>query len=253
MATAKFLGFQQLSAESYQELVDGGKLGNYLYLVRDKEKQVYDIYLNEKHYAHYVSGYPIEDIEKILEGFSTDYTVQSALTELRQYIGEISGDTAVTADTVVEYVQKKIEALPKMWYFKGTAKEISEDNKTVTLDDGTTIEAADENAGWVYQIDGKEYASNGEIWVELGDTSDYYTKEEIDEKETALKEADTKIQQKLDAHITEEDMVHTITGDDVSDGEEETNEAKASRLIDFISENGGTAVVDENTEVNVGF
>lgn len=113
-------------------------------------------------------------------------------------ITEVLDTKADAADVYTKdevYTKEEVDAkVAGVFHFAGEADAISNDGTTVTVN-GEDIVASEENVGDVYQIGEKEYASNGEKWVELGfniDLSDYATKEYVDDAisaETAAREA----------------------------------------------------------------
>lgn len=77
--------------------------------------------------------------------------------------------------------------------YKGTAAGAPTDNGTKILVGDNTITAAPENTGHVYFFGGKEYASDGTKWEELGSATDlsaYYTSAQVD----AAIDADVKVE-----------------------------------------------------------
>ena len=64
-------------------------------------------------------------------------------------------------------IKDEVGKLGGVFSFKGDATSISLDKTTITVD-GVDIVADSTNTNHSYQIEDKEYASNGEIWVELG-------------------------------------------------------------------------------------
>ena len=90
-------------------------------------------------------------------------------------------DTRLTAaEGQINTLNTQVAELGKAFEFKGTAGSISADGKTIYDAEGKAIEGI--SIGDVYQINDKEYAYNGEVWVELGfnvDLSGYATDEEL--------------------------------------------------------------------------
>lgn len=91
--------------------------------------------------------------------------------------------------------------------YKGAADNISDDENSISVGDKTIV-ASDKNIGHVYFCDGKEYASDGTKWEELGSATDlsaYYTAKEVDESIDAdvKVEADraTKVEEALEERI----------------------------------------------------
>lgn len=81
-------------------------------------------------------------------------------------------------------LESDVAALGSAFEFKGTATSISEDLKHI-YNNGEPIENI--NAGDVYQIGDKEYAYNGEVFVELGfnvDLTGYATETYVDQAES---------------------------------------------------------------------
>ena len=101
-------------------------------------------------------------------------------------------DTRLTAaEGQINTLNQQVAELGKAFEFKGTAASISTDGKTIYDADGRAIEAS---IGDVYQIADKEYAYNGELWVELGfnvDLSGYATDEELEAVDTKATNAGT--------------------------------------------------------------
>ncbi len=116
-----------------------------------------------------------EDVEEVADKVEALETIASAITE--ELDSKADKDDVYTKDEI----DSKIVGL---FHFVDAAEAISDDFTTITYN-GESIVASDENVGEVYQIGDKEYASNGEKWVELGfniDLSAYATKEEVAEE-----------------------------------------------------------------------
>ena len=113
--------------------------------------------------------------------------LEQSLSAVTQMLDEKADASDVyTKDEV--YSKEEVDAkVAGVFHFVGTADGISADETTIFYD-GQNIEASDGNTGDVYQIGDKEYASNGEKWVELGfniDLSDFATKEFVESAMTA--------------------------------------------------------------------
>lgn len=102
-------------------------------------------------------------------------------------------DTRLTAaEGQIVTLNQQVAELGKAFEFKGTAGNISDDGKTIYDADGSAITGV--TTGDVYQIGEKEYAYNGEVWVELGfnvDLSGYATDEELEAVDTKATNAGT--------------------------------------------------------------
>lgn len=102
-------------------------------------------------------------------------------------------DTRLTAaEKEIDDLNTAVAELGKAFEFKGTAGSISDDGKTIYDADGAAITGV--SIGDVYQIGEKEYAYNGEVWVELGfnvDLSGYATDEELTAVDTKATNAGT--------------------------------------------------------------
>ena len=102
-------------------------------------------------------------------------------------------DTRLTAaEGQIVTLNQQVAELGKAFEFKGTAGSISDDGKTIYDADGAAITGV--SIGDVYQIGEKEYAYNGEVWVELGfnvDLSGYATDEELEAVDTKATNAGT--------------------------------------------------------------
>ena len=116
-----------------------------------------------------------EDVEEVADKVEALETIASAITE------EL--DTKADKDDV--YTKDEIDSkIVGLFHFVDAAEAISDDFTTITYN-GEPVVASEDNVGEVYQIGDKEYASNGEKWVELGfniDLSAYATKEEVAEE-----------------------------------------------------------------------
>lgn len=116
-----------------------------------------------------------EDVEEVAEKVEALETIASAITE--ELDSKADKDDVYTKDEI----DSKIVGL---FHFVDSAEAISDDFTTITYN-GEPVVASEDNVGEVYQIGDKEYASNGEKWVELGfniDLSAYATKEEVAEE-----------------------------------------------------------------------
>lgn len=102
-------------------------------------------------------------------------------------------DTRLTAaEGQIVTLNQQVAELGKAFEFKGTAGSVSDDGKTIYDADGAAITSV--SIGDVYQIGEKEYAYNGEVWVELGfnvDLSGYATDEELEAVDTKATNAGT--------------------------------------------------------------
>ena len=116
-----------------------------------------------------------EDVEEVADKVEALETIASAITE--ELDSKADKDDVYTKDEI----DSKIVGL---FHFVDAAEAISDDFTTITYN-GEPVVASEDNVGEVYQIGDKEYASNGEKWVELGfniDLSAYATKEEVAEE-----------------------------------------------------------------------
>ena len=146
-----------------------------------------------------------EDIEAIKEELNekadaTDVEAVSAKTnELEESLSAVTQllDEKVDASDVYTkdqvYTKDEVNAkVAGVFHFKDNAVSISDDETTITLENGDEVVASEENNGYVYQIGDAEYASNGSKWVKLGfnqDMTDFATKEYVDSALTAESEA----------------------------------------------------------------
>lgn len=81
------------------------------------------------------------------------------------------------------------------FHFKGTADHIGEDGNLYSDAEGTAVITG--KAGDVYQIGDKEYAYNGEAWIELGFTLDLSAYATTASVTTAVNEAKTELEGKI--------------------------------------------------------
>lgn len=135
-----------------------------------------------------------EDVAEVSAKVEALETIASAITtEL---------DEKANAEDV--YTKAEVDAkVVGLFHFVDTAEAISSDFTTITYN-GEDIVASSDNAGDVYQIGDKEYASNGEKWVELGfnvDLSAYATKEDVNEAVSELESGLTTTQEALAREI----------------------------------------------------
>lgn len=116
-----------------------------------------------------------EEVEEISGKVDALETIASAITE----------ELGTKADADDVYTKSEVDAkIVGLFHFVDNAEAVSGDFTTITYN-GEEISASEDNVGEVYQIGEKEYASNGEKWVELGfniDLSAYATKEEVAEE-----------------------------------------------------------------------
>ena len=116
-----------------------------------------------------------EDVEEVADKVEALETIASAITE----------ELDSKADKNDVYTKDEIDSkIVGLFHFVDAAEAISDDFTTITYN-GEPVVASEDNVGEVYQIGDKEYASNGEKWVELGfniDLSAYATKEEVAEE-----------------------------------------------------------------------
>ena len=96
--------------------------------------------------------------------------IQEAIDGNGEEIDALVKALNLKADKENVYTKEEIDAkIVGAFHFKGVATDISADKKIISgADAGSGITASESNLGNVYQIDDKEYASNGNIWVELG-------------------------------------------------------------------------------------
>lgn len=106
----------------------------------------------------------VEDYEAAMEA------VESAITANEGAIAELAEELNLKANKDDVYTKEEMDAkIAGAFHFKGVASGISEDGTTIYGEDaGDGIVASEDNLGNVYQIEDKEYASNGSTWVELG-------------------------------------------------------------------------------------
>ena len=107
--------------------------------------------------------------------------LQDNVADLQDDVADIKDTiSAITADLDNVYTKDEIDGkIAGVWHFKGEEE---------------SVEDLPNNAenGDVYQVGDKEYAWNGEEWVELGftlDLSSYATKQEMEEADEAIVES----------------------------------------------------------------
>ena len=121
-------------------------------------------------------------------------TVSDKVDELEDSLSAVTEVLSTKADASDVYTKSEVYTKEEVnakvagvFHFVGEAEAVSADGANITVD-GEDIAAGEDNVGDVYQIGDKEYASNGEKWVELGfniDLSDFTTKEYVDSALTA--------------------------------------------------------------------
>lgn len=119
-----------------------------------------------------------------VEGLSSEInSLKQTVSTLETGVAKIPGIETALAD---RYTKAEVDAkIAGVLVYKGVASAVSTTtitNDTITVN-GVNIIASSDNVGHVYVIDGKEYASDGSKWEELGsatDLSNYYTKGEVD-------------------------------------------------------------------------
>ena len=140
------------------------------------------------------------ELEEVSSKVDALETISSAITE------ELG--TKANAEDV--YTKDEVDAkIVGLFHFVGTADGISADETTIFYD-GQNIEASEENVGEVYQIDDKEYASNGQKWVKLGfniDLSSYATREQVAEAVNELESGLTTTQAAIAKEIEEREKL----------------------------------------------
>ena len=142
----------------------------------------------------------VEDIADVLYGIEGENPVPGLIENvetLDEEIAAVAKDLADNYYTKSEtYNKTEIDGLVSgVFHFEGTAESYE------------TLPTTDNVKGDVYQVGDKEYAWNGEAWVELGyvvDLSGYYTKTEVN---TEVK----KVQDALD--LVEEDVAELVNAD----------------------------------------
>lgn len=134
----------------------------------------------------------VEELEESIADNAERITIaESAITVTAEAINDLIDELNTKADKDDVYTKEEIDAkIAGAFHFKGSATTINEEHTVISGGDaGSGITASEENIGDVYQIEDKEYASNGSIWVELGfniDLSGIYTR--LDNLESALTE-----------------------------------------------------------------
>lgn len=123
--------------------------------------------------------------------------LDNAISEVKESVSSLTQDvySKTEVDDIVDELEGKISGV---WHFKGSVPSYEE--------------LPDENVeeGDVYQVGDKEYAWNGEEWVELGftlDLSSYATKDYVDDAmadEAAAREALENKVDEIDSALTQE-------------------------------------------------
>lgn len=141
-----------------------------------------------------------EEVEQVEAKVEALETIASALTE------EI--ETKADKDDV--YTKDEIDAkIVGLFHFVDNADSVSADFSTISYN-GEDIPASQDNVGDVYQVGDKEYASNGEKWVELGfnvDLSSYATKAEVEESLAEVESGLTTTQEALAKEIEDREQL----------------------------------------------
>lgn len=124
-----------------------------------------------------------------VEGLSSEInTLKQTVTGMETSVAKIPTLEAGLANT---YTKAEVDAkVAGVLVYKGVASAIAtsdpeadEPKNDIIIVGGAEIIASADNVGHVYIIDGKEYASDGSKWEELGSATDltnYYTKTEVD-------------------------------------------------------------------------
>lgn len=99
------------------------------------------------------------------------------------------------------YTRDEVDAkVSGVFHFTDNAVSVSEDETTITLENGDEIVASEDNNGDVYQIGDAEYASNGKKWVKLGfnqDMSNFATKDYVNSAITAEESAREELEERV--------------------------------------------------------
>ena len=161
----------------------------------------------------------------ILDGKVDKEVYESAITAINEAIiadeeaiNSLADELALKANKADVYTKSEIDAkIAGAFHFRGTASGLSEDKTVITgLDAGDGITASTENIGDVYQIGHQEFASNGNIWVELGmdiDLSPIYAKlAELESAIAAVSESVEELDEALSTQIEKVSVLEKIVG-----------------------------------------
>lgn len=177
----------------------------------------------------------VADITEALYGTEGETPVPGLIEDVEELGNEIDAVAKDLADNYYTksetYNKTEIDGLVSgVFHFEGTAESYE------------TLPTTDNVKGDVYQVGDKEYAWNGEAWVELGyvvDLSSYYTKTEVD---TEVK----KVQDALD--LVEEDVAELVNADTAIneriDGLEQAHET-INGAIDAVEEDVAGLVTED--------
>ena len=98
----------------------------------------------------------------------------SGANTLELVMPTVTGEGTITKTIAThDEIEAVIAKFAGAFQFMGDALRVEDKegtaNKTIVVTEGTTIDASSENRGNVYQLaDGREFASDGTVWVELG-------------------------------------------------------------------------------------
>lgn len=167
----------------------------------------------------------IDSINNTLYGTEGEEAVEGLVDKVTNLEGEVVDLWDAVEDT---YSKEEVDGLVSgVFHYKGIHEGTYEDLPSLTA-----------KTGDVWQIGDKEYAWNGEIWVELGftiDLSTYATKQYVDDEVKKVQDAVDAHEESVAAAIEEinnnhASLVETVNGhaDDIAENAEEIVGAKAS-------------------------
>lgn len=140
----------------------------------------------------------VADITEALYGTEGETPVPGLIEDVEELGNEIDAVVKDLADNYYTksetYNKTEIDGLVSgVFHFEGTAESYE------------TLPATDNVKGDVYQVGDKEYAWNGEAWVELGyvvDLSAYYTKAEVNTEVKKVQDALDAAEEVIEGHAT---------------------------------------------------